>query len=292
MLFNSLILILFKVIKRLFIMIRRFKVNCLLTICLLGVSGSISHTHAQSSMGATSVAMGQTGVAVPNTNWAIFSNSAMMPTDETRVSFYGFRYVGIAEITDMAANVMTPLNWGTVGIGIHRYGFNLFNENRLLLAYKNSMDRFHYGASVAYTHIFQGGNYGSAGAIGLDLGLAAEIMEDLWFGARITNLNQPTYGNTNEELSRELATGLSFMLTPEALITAEIVKDVMFPLSFRSGVQYEVIQSLFIRAGITTEPETYSFGFGYQASSWEVNFALQQHNPLGLSPALDLSVKF
>jgi hypothetical protein len=57
-------------------------------------------------------------------------------------------------------------------------------------------------------------------------------------------------------------------------------------------VQFEIIQSLFIRAGITTKPETYSFGFGYQSSKWDVNFALQQHNPLGLSPALDLAVKF
>lgn len=273
-------------------MIQRFAVNYLLAILLLGVSGISSQLHAQTSMGATSVAMGQTGVAIPNSNWSLFSNTALLPTNQTQVSFYGFRYVGIAEITDMAATMSTQTNWGTVGAGIHRYGFNLFNENRFLLAYKNNLDRFHYGISASYTHIFQGGDYGAAGAFGIDLGLAAEITDDLWFGARATNLNQPSYGDTDEQLPRELATGLSYYLTPEALITAEIVKDVMFPLSFRSGVQFEVIQSLFIRAGITTKPETYSFGFGYQSTRWEVNFGLQQHNPLGLSPALDLAVKF
>lgn len=273
-------------------MIQRFWLNYLLGVLVLGIFGIFNPLRAQTSLGATSVAMGQTGVAIPDANWSLFSNVALMPTDENRVSFYGFRYVGIAEITDMAANVTTQTNLGTVGIGVHRYGFNLFNENRFLLAYKNSLDRFHYGASVSYTHIFQGGDYGAAGAIGFDLGLAAEITEDLWFGARATNLNQPSYGDTDEELARELATGLSYQLTAEALVTAEIVKDVMFPLSFRSGVQFEIIQSLFIRAGITTQPETYSFGFGYQSSRWDVNFALQQHNPLGLSPALDLAVKF
>lgn len=273
-------------------MIQRFRINYLFAILLLGISGITQQLHAQNSMGATSIAMGQTGVAIPNSNWSLFTNVALMPTDENRVSFYGFRYVGIAEITDMAANLTTQTKWGTLGAGVHRYGFNLFNENRFLLAYKNSLNRFHYGASISYTHIFQGGNYGAAGAIGFDAGLAAEITDNLWFGARATNLNQPSYGDTDEELPRELATGISYLLTPEALITAEIVKDVMFPLSFRSGVQFEVIQSLFIRAGITTQPETYSFGFGYQAGSWDVNFGLQQHNPLGLSPALDLTVKF
>lgn len=273
-------------------MIQRLSVKYLLTILFWGGSGILIYTNAQNSMGAASVAMGQTGVAIPNSNWSLFSNVALMPTDQHQVSFYGFRYVGIAEITDLAASFSTPVQWGTIGIGVHRYGFNLFNENRFLLAYKNSLDRFHYGASISYTHVFQGGNYGSAGAFGFDLGLAAEVTEDLWFGARATNINQPSYGDTDEELPRELAAGLSYLLTPGALVTAEVVKDVMFPISFRSGVQFEVIQSLFIRAGVTTKPETYSFGFGYQSNSWDVNFGLQQHNPLGLSPALDLAVKF
>ena len=243
-------------------------------------------------MGAKSISMGQTGVALPSTSWSAFSNVAMMPTDGNSVSFYGFRYIGIAEITDMAATINFQTGWGTLGAGVHRYGFNLFNENRFLLAYKNSLGNFHYGGSVSYTHIFQGGNYGSAGAVGFDIGLATEVSEDLWFGARATNLNQPSYGDTDEDLPRELAAGLSYQLTSEALVTTEVVKDVMFPISFRAGLQFEVIRSLFARAGITTKPETYSFGFGYLADSWDVNFGLQQHNPLGLSPALDIGIRF
>jgi len=274
-------------------MIQRILLNCLLplftAIACLGLPGNV---HSQNTMGAKSISMGQTGVAIPSSNWSAFSNVAMIPTDQSRVSFYGFRYVGIAEITDMAASLSYPGDWGTIGVAVHRYGFNLFNENRFLLAYKNSLGNFHYGGSVSYIHVFQGANYGSAGAVGFDVGLAAEVADNLWFGARATNLNQPAYGETDEELPRELAAGLSYHLTSEALITAEIVKDVMFPISFRSGLQFEIFTSLFARAGITTEPETYSFGFGYLADSWEVNFGLQQHNPLGLSPALDIGIRF
>ncbi|MCC5906259.1 MAG: hypothetical protein JJU13_08640 [Balneolaceae bacterium] len=247
---------------------------------------------AQHVMGAKHLAMGQTGVSVPASNWSVFSNVAMMPTDQNRVSFYGFRYIGIAEITDMAASINLQTSRGTLGGGIHRYGFNLFNENRFLMGYKNNLGNFHYGASFSYTHVVQGGAYGSAGAAGIDLGLAAKITDGLWFGARATNINQPVYGDTDEELPRELAAGISYLLTSDALVTTEFVKDVMFPVSFRAGLQFEIISSLFARAGITTEPETYSFGFGYLAYAWEVNFGLQQHNPLGLSPALDLAIRF
>lgn len=251
-----------------------------------------ANTQAQNTMGAKSVAMGQTGVAMPGNAWSAFSNIALMPTDANHVSFYGFRYIGISEITDMATTMNYQTSWGTLGGGIHRFGFNLFNENRFLLGYKNSLGNFHYGGSVSYTHIFQGGGYGSAGAMGIDFGLAAEVIDGLWFGARATNVNQPSYGDTDEDLPRELAAGLSYQLSEQALVTTEVVKDVMFPTSFRTGLEFELVTSLFARVGLTTNPETYSFGFGYMASNWTVNFALQQHNPLGLSPALDFGIRF
>src|SRR5690625_5435218 len=114
----------------------------------------------------------------------------------------------------------------------------------------------------------------------------------MWFGARATNLNHTSYGNTDEELPRDLADGFSYQLTPGALLTTEIVKDVMFPVSVRGGLDFEIIRSLFARAGGTTEPETYSIGFGYLAEKWSGKYALQQHNHLGLSPALDIGIRF
>ena len=251
-----------------------------------------SPLYSQNTMGARSLSMGQTGVAMPGDNWSIFSNVAFMQTEENQVSFYGFRYLGISEITDMAASGNLQSNWGTFGVGLHRYGFNLFNENRMRLGYKNRLGNFHYGAAVNYTHVFQGGNYGSAGALGIDLGIGAKVIDDLWLGARATNLNQPAYGATDEELPRELAVGLSYQLTTRAFFTSELVKDVSFPISYRAGLEFEIFDSLFARAGTTTEPETYSFGFGYSADSWLINIAMQQHIPLGLSPALDLGIRF
>lgn len=260
-----------------------------LSVALLVVFSS--PVKAQSVMGAKSISMGQTGVSIPNSEWAVFNNPALLPTEGNTVSFYGFRYVGIAEITDMAAASNMQSTFGTIGAGVHRYGFNLFNENRFLLAYKNREDIFHFGASLSYIHIFQGDNYGSAGAFGLALGLAAEVTETLWMAARATNVNQPAYGDTDEDLPRELAAGFSYKPGSSAQITAEIVKDIKFPLSFRTGLEFEIIPSFFARAGMTTKPSTYSFGFGYGSDRWGVNFALQQHNPLGMSPALDLSIR-
>lgn len=253
---------------------------------------SANSVYSQNSMGAKMVSMGQAGIALPDSEWALFSNSAMLPTKQNSVSFYRFRYVGISEITDLAAVLNFQTRYGTAGLAIHRYGFNLFSENRLMIGFTKRFGLFHAGVSAGYYHVIQGGEYGSAGAVGVDIGVAAELGAGLWIGARATNVNYPTYGKSDEVLPRDLSVGFSYLLSEFALLSAEAVKDVMFPLSLRSGIQIELISSLFVRAGFTSNPEMYSLGFGYEPDRWTINFGIQQHNPLGLSPALDLGIKF
>jgi hypothetical protein len=270
-------------------MIQRNLFFCVVVIsyvCIFEIS------YCQTTIGARSIGIGQTGVALPDHQWAIFSNSSLISTDKRRVSFYGFRYVGISEISDLAASVQLPTRIGSFGAGFHRYGFNLFNQTHLRLGYKQQVKHFHAGFSVNYSHVQQGGGYGSAGAIGLNLGIAAQILESLWLGARATNINQPAYGDTNEYLPRDLAVGLSYLPSRRVILTADAVKDVRFPISLRAGAEVELISGFLARAGISTQPETYAGGFGYVTDRWQINIGIQQHIPLGISPAIDLGVTF
>lgn len=253
---------------------------------------SINPSFSQNTMGAKSISMGQTGTAIPESEWSLFSNAALIPSDHNRISFYGFRYAGLTEITDISTVVSLKSKIGTLAAGIHRYGFDLFNETRMLIAVKRSFDQIHAGASFSYYHVTQGGSYGSAGALGLHLGVAARITEVIWLGARITNVNQPAYASGEELLPRELAIGIYYRASKQLFFTTDLVKDVLFPLSVRGGLEFQLLGKLFARAGFTTEPETVSFGFGYQAGSFQVNFGLQQHHHLGLSPALDIGLQF
>lgn len=267
-------------------------------LIIIALPGEIK---SQNPMGAASIGMGMTGVSGSDPGWAVFNNPALMSTDENTVSFYGMRYAGFSELTDMAAAITLYTSHGTFGAGAHRYGFELFSENRFLLGWKYTIERLHIGTVLTYHHIHQGGGYGSAGALGVDIGLMAEIATVLRFGARATNINQPAYGSSGngngnglpgEYLPRELAAGLTYSASEALKISAELVKDVKFPLSFRSGVQIGLIPALHLRGGFTTRPGTWSTGLGYAFSRFSVNIAMQQHEVLGLSPGMDLSVIF
>ena len=262
---------------------------------LFFVLASSLEVRGQTVIGARELGLGQATTALQETDWSMFANPAMMPSDNKTVSFFGVRYYGLSEITDMAVSVTYPTKVGVFGAGAHRYGFSKFNENRIRLGYKNSFMGFHFGAIVNYNHVVMGGGYGSAGAVGIDLGLAAPILSNLWIGAKATNINQPHYGSLNDEaLPRDLSIGLSYQLSDIALFTSEVYKDVQFPISYRGGVEVQIIGNLMGRAGITTEPQTFSAGFGYSSSTWGANIAVQRHENrvLGYSPAVDFKINW
>lgn len=270
-----------------------------LGLILLGTTIGIRQPlYAQVTLGARELSMGQATTALPNSDWSVFANPAMIDEQEGSVSFFGVRYYGLPDITDLAAVATYPAGFGSIGFGAHRYGNDLFNENRLRLTYKNAFQGFHYGLAVNYTHIVQGAGYGSVGAIGIDAGLAARVAEKLWLGAKATNINQPRYGvysnDIEEEPPRELAVGISYQLSDIALFSSDAVKDVRFPLSYRAGVEINIFDQLKGRAGITTRPLTFAGGFGYETPVWGVNVGVQQHeNPvLGLSPGFDIRLSW
>lgn len=264
--------------------------------CLV-ITGLQCIAYAQVTLGARELSMGQATTALPESDWSIFANPAMSGHERPSVSFFGVRYYGFDDLTDMAVAFALPTGLGAFGLGVHRFGNELYNESRLRISYKHAYQGFHFGTAVNYNHISIGGGYGSTGALGLDIGMAANLAKGLWLGAKATNVNQPKYGdynNSREELARDLSIGLSYQLSDLALFSTDIVKDVRFPISYRAGVEITILSNLKGRAGITTEPVTFAGGFGYESKIWGVNVGVQQHeNPvLGLSPGFDLRLSW
>jgi hypothetical protein len=180
---------------------------------------------------------------------------------------------------------------------VHRYGNDLFNESRMRLVYENSWQHFHYGAAINYNHVMQGKGYGSLGAFGIDVGISALVTEGLWIAAKATNINRPAYGHINnirEDLPRNLSIGFSYLFSDRALFTTDVVKDVDFPLSYRAGIEVRIIEHLAARAGLTTAPQTFSGGFGYNTRRFGADVVVQKHSEsaLGYSPGVDFNISW
>lgn len=239
------------------------------------------------NMGARGIGMSAAVTALPDYTWSVFQNPAMIPDNGSHVSFFAIRYYGISELTDSALSGVHHLTFGSLGVGLHSYGFDLYRENQFRLAYMKPFENFRLGVSLQYQHVTIE-RYGSAGALALNAGFGVQLDDDLWLGAQATNLNYGTLGEANEELPRELSVGLSYLMADKVLFASDIVKDVRFPFSYRSGVEVDVFDEfMYLRGGISTEPLTFSLGLGFSRAFWSANFAAQHHEWLGWSPGID-----
>jgi len=248
-------------------------------------------SQAQLIMGARASAMGQAITAMPADVWQVFGNPSLLPGEGRSVSFYGIRYYGFPELTDMALAGHYAHRFGNFAVGMHTYGDDLFRESRFRIAYSRGYEGIQLGVVVNYTHISIDG-YGSAGTVVFDAGLAYEITEGLTAGSRATNLTGSAIGRAREVLPSELAIGLSYALSDRGIVSSEVVKDSRFPLAYRGGLEVRVIDYFYLRGGFTTEPLTYSAGMGYNHKRWGVNIVAQQHYVLGWNPGFDFNIRF
>ncbi len=258
----------------------------IITLCSIFFAGRLS---AQGVAGARGLALGGAVIALEDNEWAVFGNPALLPFQQPEAAFYGVRNYGLAELTDMAAAGGFGYAKGNMAsaLAVHRYGDELFSELNFRLIQKITFSGVQLGVALNYNRLSFGGSYAdeAAGALGLDFGLMSPLSKDIKLGFRAINVNRPEYA-FGEELRRELGLGLGIRLHERLLLLADVVKDVRFPVSLRKGLEAELTEGVFLRGGFTTQPMTWSGGFGLRSAGWKVDFGVQQHGQLGLTPGL------
>ncbi len=271
---------------------RRIFVGCLL---ILGLPASAC---AQWSMGARSVAMAQAHSAIPVDLWAVFHNPAALHPKKTGLGFFAIRYYGLRELEDHAVTFSYPLKWlfasknvsATLAAGIHTYGFDLYRRTQSRVGMALHFDRFSIGFTANYAHL-QIKGYGSRGSPLFDAGIIAKISKHFRVGYRLTNVfNAGNKGAGADIHPAEMSGGISWNATAGVLITADVVKDLLHPVTLRTGTEISLPGGLYLRGGWTSLPFTWSAGAGIRIYRFSGNFAVQRHEVLGLSPGIDVQL--
>ena len=247
---------------------------------------------AQLILGARNTSLGQAVTALPQDQWALFGNPSLLATHtESSASFYAIRYYELSELSDISSNIIQPFGGFVLSAAVHRYGFDLFSENRIQIGAAKGWDKIRAGAGVTWHHVSIGGDYGSAGTALVNAGLSTDLSSQVMLGFRAYNMLDSRLGESAAEIAREIALGLSYRPSPRILISSDLVKDIRYPLSVRSGVEATFLDVFALRAGFTTEPNTFSFGVGIFKGSLKANIVAQRHEfaELGTSPGIDIS---
>jgi len=147
---------------------------------------------------------------------------------------------------------------------------------------------FHLTAGARYVYIGLRG-YGSADAIGLSVGIRAQLTPELDLAFRAANINAPG-GEAGRTLPRMMAVGFQYQPDERARIFVDVAKDVLHPVAIRTGIELELAAPLHMRCGFATKPSRVAGGFGVSIGSTSIDMVVQRHGDLGWSQAASLSL--
>lgn len=253
---------------------------------------AIAQNGAPSTLGARSIAMGKTGVSLKGID-ALLNNIAGLSNISSLSGLIAAEQRFASEdLQSLAAGVALPTNSGTFGLNIQHFGFDLYNEQRLGVFYaRKLLPNLSIGAQFLL-HNTQIEEYGNKLLPSFDLGLQLNVTDQITVGANIFNpIRQEIVAD--EFLPTIMRLGVSYQSSDKVIFVLEASKDIEYPVQVNAGIEYMVIEQLFLRTGISTEPTLWSFGVGYymEASRLQIDISASNHQFLGFTPAITIGYR-
>ncbi|MBI9036916.1 MAG: hypothetical protein JEY97_02175 [Bacteroidales bacterium] len=244
--------------------------------------------------GAQSAGIGNASVALYDF-WAIQNNQAgLSQINNISAGFYFENRFLIKDLGICFGAFVLPTKSGVFGLSVKYFGNKLYNETKAGLAYSRSFgEHFSAGIQLDYFSTNIGENYGSKNLISFEAGIITKINEQLNIAAHVFNPIRIMFNDyNNERIPTILKFGLSYKFSDKLQTMLETEKDIDKKAIFKAGIEYRIIEKIYVRGGITSDPTLYTFGFGINFKKLKIDFASSMHQTLGYSPQISIVYTF
>jgi competence ComEA-like helix-hairpin-helix protein len=260
--------------------------------CLLAlmVSTSCFAAFEQTATDARIIGMGGAGVALGDYLSAGMENPALpcFATVQTAGSGTAMPF-GMTDLTAASAQAGYQKDKLGLAAGFGTMGSALYRENviRTVVSFR-PFKQAGFGLGLCgYNLSIQ--RYGSANALGVDLGIIGSPLENLTIGAVAKNINRPRIGSTDEEISQWLDWGVSYVLLNQLTYAFQVQSQRGYNSQLRFGQEYRHNRHLALRTGLSSQPSSFSFGLGLFVKKIRLDYAVKTHSSLGLGHCLTVS---
>ncbi len=267
----------------------------LLFACLLlSFSSQITASGDLTLSGARQAGMANTSVMLVDA-WGISNNPAAISfLSSGSLGIYHQNRFLLEELSYQTIAFSQPTGYGTIGVDLGYFGYQLYNEKRLGLAYSLKLHkRLAAAIKLNYLHSKIAGDYGTSAAVYGEIGLLAEPIDNLHFGIHLINPSNQKLNSLQEEtIPSSIKLGAGYYFTKNFLLAIELEKPSELSYQFRTGIDFELVDDFFLRMGIGNKPNLIAFGFGYHRKNIVVDIAFSKHEYLGYSPHISLVYHF
>lgn len=243
-------------------------------------------------LGARSHAMGNSSVALKD-DFSIFNNigASAAIDDISLVSSFSHKF-GFAPFKHIGAGVAYPHHRGVFSLSVRRFGEELYHEQHMGLGFSNKLGIVSLGLKVNYSQ-YTIMDMGTRGVPHIEFGGVADLLPTLSFGAHIYNLTQAKL-HTEDGISLPviIKSGIAYAPVEELTICGAVEKNIEQDTRVSAGLEYQFFHKFHIRSGISTAPFQQYYGLGFSPYNFSFDYALDNHNVLGLSHQLSIRYRF
>ncbi len=242
--------------------------------------------------GTRAIGLANSYVAIADDPWAVCYNPAGLAwvSSFRGAAFFSPAQFGMNELRKVSVGAAMPFAFCTAGIVIEHFGYNLYNETNAALAFGAKVNEWVSLGATTHLHRLAIERYGSSSQFILDAGGIAAVTEDIRAGWCWTNITQASIGIQPEQLPQIFSMGVCYEITGNSRLTAELEKDIRFPIIKKFGYEQQLLDMLSLQLGISDNPDKFSCGFGIRANGFEFSYAGCSHPQLGWTHQVELSV--
>lgn len=269
----------------------------LLIFFVAGLHSVVRAANDNFPFGGRQAGMGNAAVSLYDF-WGISHNQAGMARQQNPGAGFYFENRFLAREMSLGAGAfLMPAASGVLGLSLSYFGYSRYNESKIGIAYARSFsDRLSAGIQLNYLYTSIGEGYGSAGNFAVEMGVIYEILPDLHVGTHIFNPTKARIssdeGYVDEYIPTILRFGFSYTFSERVLLSLETEKDIERDPVFKAGLEYQLADGFYVRAGVGTNPTSNAFGFGLHTGRFRIDLSSSFHHVLGYSPQASFLVDF
>src|SRR5688500_6490749 len=244
-------------------------------------------------LGARAAGLSNATVCLPDA-WSLHNNvSGIANLEKPEIGVFAEnRFVMKAFTTVALTGVMQLGKSGGIGAELYRFGDKLYNEQRLGIGYAHKLGQVSLGlkADLLQVHVEE---FGSKRVVAFSFGGQSQVVPGLFFGAHIYNFNQVKLAEFEDErVPTVMNAGISYRPGKKVMLNVETEKDLELDADFKAGLEYQMNEKLALRTGFSTLTQSVSFGVGFAARSFQIDYALTSQSRLGFSNHVSVGYKF
>lgn len=231
--------------------------------------------------GARSVGQGNANVTISD-SWSLFNNIGAlgMIAGSSIAVGYDHRF-NLNELTTLSATAVIHTDGFQYGLSVSSFGEEHFNQSNIGFGIANQLGIASLGLKINYFQTNIEG-FGRAAAPVLEFGGVAELSPNLFFGAHIYNIaNAKVGGNSEDRIPTVVKSGISYRPTEKLMVNIEAEKDILLDAVIKLGIEYNLMDRIWLRSGVNTYPSNLFFGVGFRPKNFVIDYAMIQSPYLG-----------